>query len=67
MSQVGLIGLRSVVRDGGRLLKMKCPRCGQWGDIDADQFHGRVSIQCPNAPCDFHETVNMAPANVSVS
>ena len=32
------------------------PKCGEWGLIDDDQLHGRVSVICPNAACDFHET-----------
>ena len=32
----------------------RCPGCKHVGDIDDDQFHGRVSIDCTN--CDYHET-----------
>lgn len=52
----GVIGLRSVVRDGKRILKMHCPSCGVWADIDADQFYGRTSILCA---CGWHETLRM--------
>lgn len=31
----------------------RCPGCGLVGEIDEDQFHGRVSIVCP---CGYHET-----------
>jgi len=58
VSYIGVIGLRSVVRDGARILKMHCPSCDQWKDIDPDQFYGRVSILCD---CGFHETINMEP------
>ena len=32
----------------------RCPGCKGMGDIDDDQFHGRVSIDCTN--CEYHET-----------
>ena len=35
---------RAVVRDGQEIRQLRCPRCGTWGDIDDDQYHGRVSI-----------------------
>jgi len=35
-----------------------CPDCGIIGDLDTDQWHGRVSIQCPGEGCKFHETIN---------
>ena len=47
-----------VVRDGEFVRQYKCPGCQNWGDIDEDQFHGTVSIDCPN--CEYHETINVA-------
>jgi hypothetical protein len=44
-----------VVRDGEIVTQFKCPGCQMWGDIDADQFEGRVSIDCPN--CEYHGTI----------
>ena len=35
--------------------KFKCPDCKVWGDIDDDQFKGKVSILCD---CGFHETID---------
>jgi hypothetical protein len=35
---------------------LACPKCGQKGLLDNDQFHGRVSVMCPNDECDYHET-----------
>jgi len=46
--------VRLVRRDGELVRNFKCPGCGQWGDVDDDQWHGRVSIECPD--CSFHET-----------
>lgn len=34
----------------------RCPGCKRSGTIDEDQFHGRVSIQCPFEDCSYHET-----------
>ena len=40
----------------------RCPVCHESGFIDDDQFHGRVSIQCPTIDrcdehgCTYHET-----------
>ncbi len=33
----------------------RCPGCGQTGSIDAEQFRGQVSIECPFG-CGYHET-----------
>lgn len=33
-----------VVRDGTPVWKLRCPGCGEWADIDDDQFHGRASV-----------------------
>ena len=35
-----------------------CPVCALHAILDIDQFHGRVSIQCPN--CDYHETHDLS-------
>lgn len=42
--------------DDGRTRRavIVCPECGWRGPIDDDQFHGRVSIDCPHCP--YHET-----------
>lgn len=32
----------------------RCPGCKGVGEIDDDQFNGRVSIDCTN--CEYHET-----------
>ncbi len=34
----------------------RCPSCKGVGDIDDDQFHGRVSILCE--ACVYHETTD---------
>ena len=34
----------------------RCPLCFESGVIDEDQYHGRVSIECPNPMCTYHET-----------
>ena len=45
--------LKSIIRDGIRIQKLKCPECGIWGQIDDDQLNGRVSAICD---CGFHKT-----------
>jgi len=55
-----MIEVREKTRDGAKVRQLKCPGCGQWGDIDEDQYHGSVSIECPNEKCSFHATVNVA-------
>ena len=32
--------------------QVRCPECGVWGDVDADQLAGRVSCICPE--CGWH-------------
>ena len=48
--------IKKVKRDGKDIWKLLCPNCKQWGALDDDQLHGRVSVQCTD--CDFHETVD---------
>lgn len=46
--------------DGKPNVSFKCPSCGSWGDIDDDQFNGRVSVwHGPDSKCTFHETINI--------
>jgi hypothetical protein len=54
----GFMLTRKVLRDGEIICQLKCPGCQTWGDIDDDQWHGKVSIDCPT--CDFHETVHLS-------
>lgn len=49
--------IKQVILDGTPTWKFKCPSCGIWGYIDNDQYHGKVSLDCPN--CEFHETINL--------
>lgn len=67
MSELGIIDLgiarvRSVRQDGVIVWKVKCPRCLTWGEVDDDQWNGRVSLKCGerflHRPCNWHETVN---------
>ena len=39
--------------DGVPTIKLTCPGCGKVGNLDDDQAHGRVSVQCE---CGWHET-----------
>lgn len=48
--------IRPVMRDGFPVMKLQCPGCGCWGDIDDDQLHGRVSVDHTDTGCTFHET-----------
>lgn len=36
----------------------RCPGCEKSGEIDRDQFEGRVSIVCTRDGCTYHETKN---------
>lgn len=38
----------------------KCPGCGVIAVLDEDQFHGRVSLDCPRCP--YHETHDLSGA-----
>jgi hypothetical protein len=49
--------IKRVKRDGEIIVKLKCPKCGLWGDLDKDQFFGMVSVLCD---CGFHETINFS-------
>ncbi len=61
-----------VIRDGQPTRLLRCPVCGVWGEIDDDQFAGRISVEHsigpddlhPDAPhgesgCTFHETIDI--------
>lgn len=48
--------MRDVTIDGKPTVKLRCPKCGVWGEIDDDQYEGRVSVY--HDGCDFHETHN---------
>lgn len=50
---------RTVTRDGLGIYEAECPRCGVWGEVDDDQWNGRVSIDCPTEGCPFHETIDL--------
>lgn len=54
--------LRHVARDSERhnVIKLRCPSCGTFADIDYDQYMGRVSVECATPGCTFHETHNFA-------
>ena len=49
--------VRKVKRDGIDIWKFTCTECGVEGEIDDDQYNGRVSILCD---CGFHETINLS-------
>lgn len=48
--------VKTVERDGQPLVQLQCPGCGVWGDLDDDQYVGKVSVICPE--CGHHETRN---------
>lgn len=55
--------VRHVSRDGSPTLnvtKIRCPSCRTFGEVDQDQWQGRVSIECSTPGCTFHETHNFA-------
>ena len=49
--------VKQVMCDGTPIMKFKCPGCRGWGQVDDDQYHGRVSILCG---CGFHETIDLS-------
>jgi hypothetical protein len=51
-------------RDGQKIHQLKCPGCGKWGDIDDDQFHGRVSTL--HEECGFHETADWSRVGLTL-
>ena len=48
--------LASRRRDDEMVWYLRCPACHTWGEIDDDQFDGRVSVRCATENCSFHET-----------
>lgn len=47
-----------IKRDGKPMWYISCPSCELVAAIDKDQYHGRVSIACPQ--CDYHATHDLA-------
>jgi hypothetical protein len=54
--------VRHVARDSHifNVIKLRCPGCGIYADVDDDQWRGRVSVECATPGCTFHETHNFA-------
>lgn len=49
--------LRQILRDDVLVWLLRCPGCGEWGELDDDQLRARVSVQ---HECGFHETRDFA-------
>ncbi len=49
-----------VISDGKPIKKLRCPDCGNFGEIDDDQFYGRISTLCD---CGFHKTIDFSKEN----
>ena len=49
---------RAVRSDGIDTFLFECPGCGEWGHLDDDQWHGRVSVDHASMGCPggYHET-----------
>ena len=62
MSEVAF-RLKTVSLDGRLVVKLQCPGCNVWGEIDQGQLEGRVSVHCyePDGGCGFHETHDFRP------
>lgn len=56
--------LALIWRDDMLVLRLRCPGCGQFADIDRDQYIGTVSLDCPNDACTFHETHDLRDAPI---
>lgn len=53
---------RAVIRDGDVAWLWECPGCGTWGQLDADQWKGRVSVDhvADGCPGGYHQTHDFA-------
>lgn len=56
--------LRRVVVDRKHVVVLECPGCGEPGELDDDQLHGRVSVDHASMGCagGYHETHDFAAA-----
>jgi len=56
--------LRRVNRDGIPTVLLACPGCGEWGTLDDDQLHGRISVDhaFDGCPAGYHEMHDFAAA-----
>jgi hypothetical protein len=61
-TRVGAI--RRVVVHRRHVFLLECPGCGQIGELDDDQWHGRVSVDHTSMGCPggYHETHDFAAA-----
>lgn len=55
------VKLRRVLSDDQWIILLRCPGCGEWGEIDEDQLRGQVSTwhEEPDG-CGYHETHDFA-------
>lgn len=44
--------------DNTRRALVECPGCGERMFVDNDQYHGKVSMDCPE--CEYHETHDLS-------
>ena len=60
--------LRRVQIDGEPVWCLECPGCGQWGELDDYQLHGRVSVDHATDGCagGYHETHDFSAALVEL-
>ncbi len=56
--------IRRVIRDQRFVYLLECPGCGRRGELDDDQWHGRVSVDHASMGCPggYHETHDFAAA-----
>ncbi|MEK7766790.1 MAG: hypothetical protein AAB368_11175 [bacterium] len=59
----GRFEVRRVTRDSDAVVKLRCPSCRVWADLDADQWNGRVSVECECGR--FHETHDFSAMTAS--
>ena len=50
--------IKIVTLDGTPTPKLCCPDCGGAGYLDDDQYHGRISTECFNKNCSYHQTID---------
>jgi hypothetical protein len=51
-------------QDDVLVMKLRCPACGTFEEVDHDQYVGKVSLDC--SICPFHETHDLRDAPLFV-
>jgi hypothetical protein len=51
------VELKTLILQGRRVIKGRCPLCGTWTSLDDAQLEGRAEVVCSTPSCTFSERI----------